>query len=83
MDLDAARRCAPVAGRTASIAAISMRIGFTHPTGGDLTAFCDSMESEEGWLNRKFRIWRTHPWMFVAGFAAGLAVFEAARLIFG
>jgi hypothetical protein len=46
-------------------------------------AFCDKMESEEGWLKRKFRLWRTHPWMFVAGFAAGLAVFEAARLIFG
>jgi len=51
--------------------------------GVDLTAFCDNMESEEGWLKRKFRLWRTHPWMFVAGFAAGLAVFEAARLIFG
>jgi len=51
--------------------------------GVDLTAFCDNMESEEGWLKRKFRIWRAHPWMFVAGFAAGLAVFEAARLIFG
>jgi hypothetical protein len=49
----------------------------------DLTAFCDKMESEEGWLKRKFRLWRTHPWMFVAGFAAGLAVYEAARLIFG
>jgi hypothetical protein len=48
-----------------------------------MTAFCDDMESEEGWLERKVRLWRTHPWMFVAGFAAGLAVFEAARLIFG
>jgi hypothetical protein len=41
------------------------------------------MESGESWVKRKFRLWRTHPWIFVAGFAAGLAVFEAARLIFG
>jgi hypothetical protein len=41
------------------------------------------MESSEGWLRRKARLWRAHPWMFVAGFAAGLAVFELARLVFG
>ena len=59
-------------------------IVYTAPLGGVyLTAFCVNMESGESWLKRKFRLWRTHPWMFVAGFAAGLAVFEAARLIFG
>jgi hypothetical protein len=59
-------------------------IVYTAPLGGFyLTAFCVNMESGETWLKRKFRLWRTHPWIFVAGFAAGLAVFEAARLIFG
>jgi hypothetical protein len=42
-----------------------------------------TVESGESWLKRKFRLWRSHPWMFVAGFAAGLAVFEVARLVFG
>jgi hypothetical protein len=57
---------------------------YTAPLGGVyLTAFCVHMKSGESWLKRKFRLWRTHPWMFVAGFAAGLAVFEAARLVFG
>ena len=42
-----------------------------------------SVESHQSWLTRKFSLWRAHPWMFVAGFAAGLAVFELARLVLG
>ena len=51
---------------------------------GRWRAGCSSqMESGENWLKRKFRLWRAHPWTFLLGFVAGLAVFEAARLVFG
>jgi len=40
------------------------------------------MSARERWTCRKLRLWRAHPWTFVAGFAAGLAVFELARLAF-